>query len=83
MFSLKLKRLEYLATNRGDLITEEFLVSFINKNRDLITEDNIDRLIEILELDDPTFKDIIFGGKNTGDKKFDSFWLEKLRSFKL
>ncbi len=82
MFSLKLKKLEYLATNRGDLITEEFLVSFVEKNRNIINEENIDGLIEILELDDPSFKDIIFGGK-TPEKKLDSFWLEKLRNFKL
>ncbi|GEM_PF-3983971 len=82
MFSLKIKKLEYLATNRGDLVTEDFLVSFIRENRHLITEENIDSLIEILELEDPVFKDVVFKGKDP-ERELDTFWLKKLRSYRL
>ena len=68
---------------RGDLITEDFLMSFIEKNRELIESSDVEGLVKIMELEDPIFKDLVFGGKDIEGMEFDKFWLDKLRSFRL
>ena len=83
MTSDKFRRLKFLAMQRGDLITEDFLLSFIEKNRELIESSDVEGLVKIMELEDPIFKDLVFGGKDIEGKNFDQFWLDKLRSFRL
>ncbi len=83
MSSEIIKKIKFLATKRGDLITEEFLIAFVEKYSDLIQSRNAEGLIEIIELEDPVFKELVFSGKNIAGKEFDQFWLEKLRNFKL
>ncbi len=83
MTSDKFRRLKFLAMQRGDLITEDFLLSFIEKNRELIESSDVEGLVKIMELEDPIFKDLVFGGKDIEGIEFDKFWLDKLRSFKL
>ena len=83
MTSDKFRKLKFLAMQRGDLITEDFLLSFIEKNRELIESSDVEGLVKIMELEDPIFKDLVFGGKDIEGMEFDKFWLDKLRSFKL
>ena len=83
MTSDKFRKLKFLAMQRGDLITEDFLMSFIEKNRELIESSDVEGLVKIMELEDPIFKDLVFGGKDIEGMEFDKFWLDKLRSFRL
>ncbi len=83
MSSQVLKKIKFLATKRGDLITEEFLIAFVEKYSDLIQSRNAEGLVEIMQLEDPLFKELVFSKKDIAGKKFDQFWLEKLRNFKL
>ncbi len=83
MSSRIIKKIKFLASKRGDLITEEFLIAFVEKYSDLIQSRDAEGLVEIMELEDPLFKELVFSGKNIKGKKFDQYWLEKLRNFKL
>ena len=74
MSSEIIKKIKFLATKRGDLITEEFLMAFVEKYSDLIQSMNAEGLVEIMQLEDPLFKDLVLSGKDIKGKKFDQFW---------